>query len=79
MELGLKFPRVLSSRSQHSQHYYRIHRCVLYSSLSSHQTDMTVIDSFKANATSVDVRVLTSLMLARGLLLIFRAVVPMAC
>jgi hypothetical protein len=40
---------------------------------------MTVIDSFKANTTSVDVRVLMPLMLARGLLLIFRAVVPMAC
>ena len=38
---------------------------------------MAVIDSFKANTTSVDVRVLTFLL--HELPLIIRAVVPMAC
>ena len=45
--------------------------------ISPHQTDVAVIDSFKAHTTSSDVRVLTSLV--HELQLILRAVVPMAC
>ena len=79
-ELGSESLGVFSSRSQHSQHWYCVHRCFISSSISPHQTDMAVIDSFKANTTNVDVRVLTSESHCPRLAVhISRAVVPMAC
>jgi hypothetical protein len=65
---GSEFLTINTLASPHFYSLYQNNPHLIYSSLLSSQTDMAIIDSFKANTTSVEVPVLPSLVYSGSLI-----------